>query len=363
MKYSLERLMRCCALTALARQACLLALVFLVPMTAHAGACVGKFPNPITDICWKCIFPITIGGVPVASFSQEDFTEASVGAPVCVCPAPPPLFFRIGVTVSFWEPVRMIDVTRDPYCFVGIGGVDGAPAGLPIPAPEGQRRVDTQDDSGSTHSVFYQAHYYIFPVGSLIEMAADFACMEPSSFDLAYLTELDPLWADDELAFILNPESVIFANPIAQAACAADCAAASAGFPLTPLFWCAGCQGGVYPLTGHIEGNTVATSGIASSALIAQRMLFKLHRQGLLWGTVGEGALCTKVPMPIITKGQYKTQLLYPVPETLGAGALNPFCCQPLGRSTALWGIGKEFPVKGEDFSYLIWRKRDCCAL
>ncbi|NDE19534.1 MAG: conjugative transfer protein, partial [Alphaproteobacteria bacterium] len=28
-----------------------------------------------------------------------------------------------------------------------------------------------------------------------------------------------------------------------------------------------------------------------------------------------------------------------------------------------LWQAGREFPVWGEDFSFLIWRKRDCCVL
>ena len=28
-----------------------------------------------------------------------------------------------------------------------------------------------------------------------------------------------------------------------------------------------------------------------------------------------------------------------------------------------LWSSLKEFPVKGEDFGYLVWRKRACCAL
>jgi conjugal transfer pilus assembly protein TraU len=189
--------------------------------------------------------------------------------------------------------------------------------------------------------------------------------MESAEFDLAYLTELDALWADDEAAFVLNPEAVIFSNPVAQLACAADCIAATAGFPLTPLFWCAGCQGGMYPLTGHVESNTVASSGIAASVLVAQRMLYKMHRQGLLMGTTYNGSsysLCAKYPMPILLKGQYKTQLMYPIPETSGAGPAHPYCCQPLGRSTMLWGLGKEFPVSGEDFSYLIWRKRDCCA-
>ena len=242
MKYSLSDLMRRCALTAMIRQVSVVIFALLLPTVSLAGtgACVGRFPNPVTDLCWKCLFPISIGGVPVASLSQEDFKENLPSAPVCVCPAPPPVFFRLGVTVSYWEPVRVIDVTRTPYCFVSLGGIDGAPG---VYAPEGQRRVDAEDESGRTNSVFYQAHYYIFPVGRLLEMAGDFVCMEPPAFDLAYLTELDPLWADDELSFILNPEATLFSNPIAQAACAADCVAASAGFPLTPLFWCAGCQG------------------------------------------------------------------------------------------------------------------------
>jgi hypothetical protein len=68
---------------------------------------------------------------------------------------------------------------------------------------------------------------------------------------VAYITELDPLWNADELSFILNPEAILFGNPIAQAACAADCVAATAGFPLNPLFWCGGCQGSLYPFTGN----------------------------------------------------------------------------------------------------------------
>lgn len=36
-------------------------------------------------------------------------------------------------------------------------------------------------------------------------------------------------------------------------------------------------------------------------------------------------------------------------------------CCQPLGRSTTLWGAGREFPFEGEDFAYQVFRKRNCC--
>ena len=54
-----------------------------------------------------------------------------------------------------------------------------------------------------------------------------------AALDIAWTSELDPAWLDDELSFLLNPEATLFANLPAQAACAADCAAASsAGLPL-----------------------------------------------------------------------------------------------------------------------------------
>ena len=36
-------------------------------------------------------------------------------------------------------------------------------------------------------------------------------------------------------------------------------------------------------------------------------------------------------------------------------------CCQPFGRTTLIWGTGRYYPVKGEDMSFQIYRKRDCC--
>ena len=52
-------------------------------------------------------------------------------------------------------------------------------------------------------------------------------------------------------------------------------------------------------------------------------------------------------------------QMVYPIPNTQKEAGQ---CCQPFGRSTMIWGAGKEFPVSGEDFSYQIFRKRNCCA-
>ena len=165
--------------------------------------------------------------------------------------------------------------------------------------------------------------------------------------DIAYVTELDPLWNDDETGFILNPEAVVFGNPIAQAACAADCIAASSGFAQDALFWCGGCQGSLYPFTGTLNAHV---GGVQASLLIVQRMIAKLHREGLLWGTIGSEGWCDRYPMPILRKTQYKTQMVYPLPST---GSRQ---CHPLGRSETLWASGKEFPYQGEDFGHTVCR-------
>ena len=318
--------------------------LYLLISPAHANNCVGRFVNPITDICWSCLFPITIGGLRVSSAGEDTENPRTL---ICECPMPFPPWKRIGVPVSFWEPVRLVDVTRTPYCLVSLGGISLMDRGI-----QGRGSVGNNSGNRMRHS-FYHVHWYIYPLIYWLELLADFLCLETSAFDVAYMTELDPLWNDDETAFILNPEAVLFGNPIAQGACAADCLTASTGFPLDLLFWCGGCQGSLYPYTGTISAHV---GGVQGSLLATQRMIAKLHREGLLWGYVGVEGLCDKYPMPIIRKTQYKTQMVYPIPSTIKG-------CHPLGRSEAIWASGKEYPYQGEDFGYLIWRKRNCCIL
>ena len=63
----------------------LLAMLLLIGALltpAHAavptggGTCHGRFANPITDICWNCLFPLTIGGIGIVSDGQPDMTLA-----------------------------------------------------------------------------------------------------------------------------------------------------------------------------------------------------------------------------------------------------------------------------------------------
>jgi len=304
----------------------------------HAN-CAGKFVNPLTDVCWKCVFPLTIMGFDVAKGRASPPTSRS---PICVCPrggVPVP-----GIPVGFWEPVRLVDVTRTPYCLVSMGGINMASSGV-------NYRGDVEENPhDGTHHSFYQVHWYIYPVMYWLELLMDFVCLESASIDLAYVTELDPFWNDDEKSFILNPEAVLFGNGVAQAACAADCVAATANLPINELFWCAGCQGGLYPFTGSLNDHA---GGVQGSLLIAGRFMAKLHRELLLWGTYGKEGWCNKYPMPIIKKSQYRFQMVYPIPVTND--------CYPMGHTELFWQGGREFPYNGSDFGYLIWRRRDCC--
>ena len=330
------------------RMASLAILFFIFIDSAQAKQCTGRMVNPITDICWACILPISIGAAPVVPGKTADTTNFP--SPLCFCPAPPPIFVRPGVAVGFWEPVRMADVTKEPFCFVGIGGQKIDPGISVGSGGDPEVGAGTEADPATWH-----VHWYLYPVFTLISVILDGICVESTqSFDVAYMTEVDPMWLDDELSFILNPEAILFGNLIAQAACVADCLSASFWLPLDPLFWCSGCQGGMYPANGKIITHNTS---IQSSSLAVSRMLYKLHREAFLPITSGPEAICAAIPSPMIKKSQYRTQITVPIPT------IDPMLgCNPLGKSTFFWESFREIPVSGEDFNYLIWRKRNCCA-
>lgn len=313
----------------------LIAFCLCLPLQAK---CVGRFVNPATDICWKCLFPLKIMGVTVVKGGPD---PKSPRTPICHCKDP---FPRVGIPISFWEPARLVDVTRTPFCFVNMGGLQGFKTGT-----RGRGDVNQNLDTVTMHS-FYQVHWYTYPIIYWLEVLVDFVCLEKSAIDIAYITELDPLWSDDEKNAILNPEAALFGSVVAQAACAADCTAASTHLPIDALFWCGGCQGSLYPFSGTVADHT---GGIQASLLIIQRTIARLHRAGVLWGYVGKRGLCGKYPMPFIRKSAYRTQMTYPIPQTKS--------CYALGHTELTWGSGREYPYKGSDFGYLVWRKRDCC--
>ncbi|EOW5751143.1 conjugal transfer pilus assembly protein TraU, partial [Escherichia coli H37] len=152
---------------------------------------------------------------------------------------------------------------------------------------------------------------------------------------------------------ILNPEAVIFANPIAQGACAADAIASAFNMPIDALFWCAGSQGSMYPFNGWVSNES---SPLQSSLLVSERMAFKLHRQGMIMETIGKNnAVCNEYPSPILPKERWRYQMVNMYPDS---GQ-----CHPFGRSVTRWETGKNPPNTKKNFGYLMWRKRNCVFL
>ena len=328
----------------------LIALVaaLLLGRPALAGdpsQCTGHFVNPITDVDWSGLFPLTVGDIPIWPSSKPDTKNPA--SPICFCSDPIP---RIGIAMGFWEPVRLADVTMKPWCFVNLGGLKLDP-GFDI----GHKTLAGPSAVGGKgqNAGGWQVHWYMYPLIYWLELIDNLLCLEVGGVDIAYITELDPLWQDSELTLIINPEAVIFNNPLAVAACAADCVASTLHLPIDELFWCAGCQGTMYPLNGNISAQYGHVQG---SRLAADRFIFKLHREGVLWGSMGGDGLCGNYYMPILKKSQYRIQATQPVSETSGIS------CPPIGASTATPGAGQMAPVIGEDFGYLIWRKRNCCV-
>jgi len=309
-------------------------LTWQVP--AEAGQC-GPLPiNPVTDVNWQCVFPIRIGGfiqVGANMPSDPDNNES----PVCVCNnggAVP----KIGVQFSFWEPARMIDTVVDPYCFLALG------AKLANPTP-GKLGGDVErDDQGG--KAFAQMHYYIFPVWAMLDMFTDMPCLKDKSFDLAFITEVLPTWNNDLLALILNPEAILFANPIAGMACAADSMAALVNMPLNTLFWCMGTWGNAYPLAGSIT----ATDYVEANAGLAARGIYLMGRTGLLMDP-GVNS-CFTVRTPIWQKSHYRLQEMKPVRDA---------SCEVIGHSGLTWTQFKNPALAGDNFAWMVFRKTKCC--
>lgn len=300
------------------------------------AVCKARIFNPLNDVCWHCIFPVRIGGMTILG-SDIDSPSDNISSPICVCGT------NIGIKASMWEPARLVETVKDAYCFNIIGAQLSNPA-------EGFLSGGYDTDNVRKNA-FAQAHWYVFPLWAILNLFLDSTCFEHGGFDLAYMTEIDPLWNDDILGFILNPEALLFANPVAQLACMADSVASTVGVPLSSLFWCMGSWGSAYPLTGHINNDFY----VQDNAALAARMMYKMGRELLLWDTgINE---CGPVMMPIWVKEHYRMHMMKPVRDST---------CHPIGRSGHIWASMKNPPGgtssgSADNFDWMMFKKRLCC--
>jgi len=321
----------------LSRNILVLLVVVAFNVSARAKSCTGRFVNPITDVCWECLFPMTLGGIELYDSGVAKDTK-NPSSPVCTCTAP----IRVGIIGGFWEPVRLVDVSHEPYCFTNMGGME---MNIGIKRDMGVRSKVTSAKISRWYS-----HYYMYPLLYWLELFTDFICLERTSFDIAYISELDPLALDDELSGIIHPEAFLYNNVLAQSACAADCLKANFSLPIDMLHWCAGCQGSLYPMNNNIDGHV---GGVQASTNATERLVYKMHRMGLADETAAKTMkdTCHKRKSFVMKKSTYRYQMTNP----------NSDKCQQFGKTTMTFESGKERPKIGEDFGYLIWRKVNCC--
>ncbi|MEM3580400.1 MAG: TraU family protein [Candidatus Bathyarchaeia archaeon] len=300
--------------------------------------CRASFIDPVTDIRWDAMFPVEIAGIEVKGPGNLPDPD-KIGSVICMCRRGNNIV--LGVTVSYWNPTRIVETTKVPYCFPTMGGMQ-------ISNPEqGTKYGSNETDTPYTKQ---NAHWYVFPVWQVLDLFVDNPCVPVEGFDLAYITEIDPTWNNDLTGFLLNPEALLFGNPVAQLACVADSVAATVNKPLDPLFWCQGSWGSAYPLTGSIsEGNY-----IKANAALAARMIYKMNREALHWDTAVD--YCGAQITPIWFKSHYKIHMLKPVRS-------EPMF---IGRPSPLWETGKNPPFgtksnSPDNFSWVIFQRVKCC--
>ena len=303
----------------------------------------------ITWVPWKELFPIRIGALKMKDGKEPKGRAQANPIGMCLCEDANGVPFP-GLTVSFWRPQRLIELTRSPGCLMALGGVK-----LGI---TNKRRWGTLGTSDIVNGVIYlHAHVYSLPLVEMLEMYAGIGGCNSDlvDFDLVNFSEADPTWQHPELALLLSPDMVAYANPMAQTACGIEgtnIIRPGDSHPMDSLHWCAGSWGALYPMSGftstygHFADNT---------SLLATRALAKLHRIGLARKTVGEDLVkgrCKSRITPWLPKSQYKMSMFWPEPEKHSA--------HWIGTSAAQWGMHRH-PLGKDDAMYLVWQYRDCC--
>ena len=325
----------------------ILSLFILLNSIVPAEIKEGKTINPVKDICWSCVFPMTFGNVTTTSKAGRRDSN-KVSNIFCNCGV------EGGVTFGFWEPVFMVDVSMTPFNLVTLGGMRIKKN--PTLKDQGTiKKIDNTQSQSTMHS-----HIYVYPIMSMMKMFTGFQCLSKfpkgkngTDFAVGWMSEYDITFNNEVASLIMNPEALLYANPIAQAACAFDTAKALVDFPINRLHWCAASMGSLYPLTG-VDGNH--QSLVSSALLVTYRMIAKMHRMLQFHRTSGSSALCQPQLSPKWVKNQYKTQLVYPVAMSKGRNA-----CQVIGAPTVIYEHFKIKPVTGEGFGILIWRKKSWC--
>lgn len=384
---------------------CLLLLPALATAQAGGGGGAGKPKDPIcpdsgqftegalaTKLCVSCFFPIYVAGSPTSQGSDLGGSADSGGstpgaggtggggaaaggtfgrrkpkpwddrASTCTCPGRLFGYPTTGTTLGMSQPQQIVESVRAPYCTLLTG--------KKLTKKGGSQQESGSDDSlgvtdlgkfglpgaetpqASNSGAYYNFHSWIYPVGELLNSMTDSVCVSDSgsSVSLGFITEIVPQWNNDSLATVLAPETVLFANPIAIAACMVDAVAVNVYRGIGPLFWCAGSWGMTYPFAGHTGAKG---DGYRDGSLVAARGLALMHRLGIAMRNYGTAGVCRDHPDPILPKEQYRFQSVYPAHEKTDHW---------MGVSPQRWNPpATDPPGFGESYLFVVWAWQSCC--
>lgn len=294
--------------------------------------------NPISDVNWDCMFPMTMMGLNISSGSDNIGAQSGNSSVICTCAGEGSV--KTGVPISFWEPFAIVDTTYESWKIIpfdldlGLAGpymLDGARA-------SGRRGKAVKSN----------IHYMSFPVFKILDMFYDLPCLQNNQeFDLAMVSELLPFFQNDLLSLTSFPETLLLSNPATLLACLADATASAIGMPIDSLFYCLG-SGNLYPIAGTAIGDNV----VAANSENAARGVYFMGRTGLLLEYSPNG--CFSNYKTIWTKSRYRFHLWHPMRQAI---------CAPFGFPELVWTAGLPADQLDNDMSYIIWRKVDCCTM
>lgn len=285
----------------------------------------------------------------------------------------------LGFKASLIEPIMGISSSNQPGDLVGIN-VD---LGHDLFDKEGTSREGSENTNETT--LFRQINFMTFPFMAMVGFVLPEAICFDKTTEMTsnYISDVDPLYQNDILSLAVNTGKsfgrTLLINPLADLACIADCAAATAGYPINSLFWCDGCRGNI---GGTDTGYTKIGDPIENSEMIIFRQIAAMHETSQLRKTSNASfaflpstdgnnkgvsdtsssssrgkkeskttelpnTMCGDKPFPLIIKDQYYLQLAY--------GKAKPF-----GAMRFHYDF-KSTPNDNDRFFFWLWRVRDYC--
>ncbi len=135
--------------------------VLCFPGLVMAQKCDGHFVNPFKDICYRCLFPLTIGNSAIVK-NRDGLKDTSNPKNIInSCGS------RVGLQIGYWEPMALADITDTPYCFVNLGGVK---------LSKSHKQGGRLQSGDAERQAFYHVHWYKYPLMVWLNLLTSLGC-------------------------------------------------------------------------------------------------------------------------------------------------------------------------------------------